>query len=105
MQFMLSNLHCRGDERNILDCPRKVEYGIDEYTDDIGVECTNDTNYKSGKSLFEHLFIIKIKARSKLYLVPSPGKFRRSLGVGRQSKCWVVQALRWAVERNRNARW
>jgi len=48
MQFMLSNPHCRGDERNILDCPRKLEYDIGEHTDDIGVECTNDTNYKSG---------------------------------------------------------
>ena len=54
MQFMLSNLHCRGDERNILDCPRKLEYDVDEDTDDIGVECTNDTNYKSGKKLSEH---------------------------------------------------
>ena len=53
MQFMLSNLHCTGDERNILDCPRKLEYDVDEDTDDIGVECSN-TNYKSGKKLSEH---------------------------------------------------
>jgi len=51
---MLSNLHCRGDEKNILDCPRKLEYDIDENTDDIGVECTNDTNYKSGEWFSEH---------------------------------------------------
>ena len=49
MQFMLSNLHCRGDERNILDCPRELDYDIDEYPDGVGVECNNDTNYKSGE--------------------------------------------------------
>lgn len=64
MQFMLSNLHCKGNETNILDCPRELEYHIKEYTDDIGVECTNYTNYKSGEWLSEHQFILKIKARS-----------------------------------------
>ena len=86
MQFMLSNLHCRGDERNILDCPRKLEYDIDEYTDDIGVECTNDTDYKSGEWLSDHLSILKIKARSEL--CPAP---RRILSV---TRCWTtIQAL------------
>lgn len=63
MQLMLSNLHCKGDERNILDCPRELEYYIGEYPDDLGVECTNDTDYKSGEWLSGHQFILKIKAR------------------------------------------
>jgi len=54
MQFMLSNLHCRGDEKYILDCPRKLAYDLDEYTDDIAVECTNNTNYESGEWHSEH---------------------------------------------------
>ncbi|KAL9954260.1 hypothetical protein ACROYT_G041775 [Oculina patagonica] len=48
MKFWLSDLHCSGNESNLLECPRELNYKL--YVWDVqiaGVECTNDTDYRS----------------------------------------------------------
>ena len=54
MKVWLSNLHCTGKERSVMDCPRELNYELDEYDHSVGVECTNGTSNASGEWLAEH---------------------------------------------------
>jgi len=47
----LSDLQCTGEERNLLECPRELNYDPYESVQNGGVECANNTNYTSGKCL------------------------------------------------------
>ena len=47
----LSDLQCTGEERNLLECPRELNYDLYESVQNGGVECTNNTNYTSGECL------------------------------------------------------
>lgn len=49
LNIWLSFLHCTGEERSLLDCPRD-KTGMSVVEDlNAGVESTNDSNYASGK--------------------------------------------------------
>lgn len=45
----LSDVQCTGQERNLLECPRELNYDLFASVLNAGVECTNDTNYRSGE--------------------------------------------------------
>ena len=45
----LSDLQCTGEERDLLECPRDLNYDLYASNLNAGVECTNDTNYTSGE--------------------------------------------------------
>ena len=50
MKIWLSSLQCTGKEESLLDCPRELNFDL--YASlflNAGVECTNDTEYISGK--------------------------------------------------------
>ncbi|KAL9954247.1 hypothetical protein ACROYT_G041758 [Oculina patagonica] len=51
----LSNLHCTGEEKNILDCPRELNFyrRRDDRSGNVGVECTNSTSNTSELEMFE----------------------------------------------------
>lgn len=48
-KIWLSNLHCTGQEDNILDCPRELNFELYSSGHNAGVQCTKDTNYASGE--------------------------------------------------------
>ncbi|KAJ7374461.1 hypothetical protein OS493_007567 [Desmophyllum pertusum] len=49
LKTWLSSVHCTGGEKNILYCPRDLNYDLYAYRIfTAGVECTNNTNYTSG---------------------------------------------------------
>ena len=51
LNIWLSDLQCSGEETRLLDCPRELNYDLYTFAMlNAGVECTNDTNYTSGKS-------------------------------------------------------
>lgn len=62
-KILLSNLDCTGEEDSLLGCHRELNFRLYSPGDNAGVQCTNDTNYKSGEWLtvdklpFSHPFL------------------------------------------------
>lgn len=48
-KILLSNLDCTGEEDSLLGCHRELNFRLYSPGDNAGVQCTNDTNYKSGE--------------------------------------------------------
>lgn len=46
-KILLSNLDCTGEEDSLLGCHRELNFRLYSPGDNAGVQCTNDTNYKS----------------------------------------------------------
>ena len=55
IKIWMSSLHCTGEEKSLLDCPRELNFDLYASSDlNAGVECTNHTNYTSGKWLIKN---------------------------------------------------